>query len=143
MARVQRIPVGIAGLDAIHDHAVRLQLRIFADRDGVIRDAAIPLRGRLVPDERPEGLKPSDIGLAYYATDFDRVLLWDGAVWGDAPGQPARGMIVFFETGVTPPAWWLRCDGRTADGTQADGSMARVKAPTVPAFNGLLAYMRL
>jgi hypothetical protein len=123
------------------DAPTQLALRILLEQDSAIRDAAVPLRGKLAPDEKPGGLQTADQGLLFYSVDFDRAYRWSGAAWEDAPGQPARGMVAFFA--IDPPIGWLRCDGRAGFGTTADGQVIRRVAPVVAVLNGLAAWVRL
>lgn len=58
-----------------------------------------------------------DRGFLLYASDYDRVYEWTGAVWADAPAQPTRGMMCDFKT--APGTGWAACDGSLINLTTA------------------------
>lgn len=68
-----------------------------------------PMRGTLDPDQKPGSLGTDDAEFLFYSTDFDRTYRWTGSAWADAPGEPPRRMIAFFET--APSTGWRLCDG--------------------------------
>ncbi len=80
------------------------------DRAGLKWDfvgGGIPTKGTLA--NLTAGLGANDVGYLYYATDFDRTYVWTGAAYADAPGQPSRDMVAFFN--VAPGVGWHLCDG--------------------------------
>lgn len=74
------------------------------------------------------GLVTADAGYLFYATDYDRVYRWDGAAWEDAPGQPARFAICWFDT--TPDtAGWEMCDGAAVTRSTTSGGTTGYTVP--------------
>lgn len=69
------------------------------------------MRGTLSPNEKPTGLGTDDVGYLFLSTDFDRAYRWDGSAWADAPGEPTRGMVAYFMSGLVPAVGWALCDG--------------------------------
>lgn len=70
--------------------------------------------GTLSPDQKPT-LTTEDAGYLFGSTDFQRLYKWTGAAWNDAPGQPTRGSIQWFDASAhadfVPGAGWALCDG--------------------------------
>jgi hypothetical protein len=64
-------------------------------------------------------------GSEYYATDFDRVYLCvGGTAWQDAPGQPKRKGITFFDAPPSPGTGWALCNGGTVTISTPTGGTA-------------------
>lgn len=149
MPPATRPPLAYAAINQVAEGPVRLALQFLIKVLGIIRDTAVPLRGKLNPDERPTNLTQSDLGLLFYATDYDRVYRWSGTAWEDGPGQPARGMVAFFQT--APVAGWAVADGRSATMTTSTGGLVQIVTPvvvlqtTTPTnlSSGLTPYLRL
>lgn len=58
----------------------------------------------------PTGLGTGDAGFRYRVTDYGHEIVWDGSVWGFAPGDSGSGYYAVFQ--VTPEALgWQLCDG--------------------------------
>lgn len=93
--------------------------------------------GTLDPDMKPT-LTTADAGYLFASTDFDRVYRWSGSAWADAPGQPTRGMIVYFEDDLLPGAWWALCDGSTVDRSTTTGGTNSLTLPDLTTDNRFL-----
>jgi hypothetical protein len=76
-------------------------------------------------------LTVNDTGYDFYASDYDRTWTWAGAAWVDAPGQPSRGMVVNFQSGVPPGTGWSICDGTNATFSTASGGTAVIAKPNL------------
>lgn len=74
-----------------------------------------PMRGTLSPDQKPaagtlETANITSVGFRFFSTDFDREYRFDGVAYADSPGQPMRGQIVYFTSGILPGTGWALCD---------------------------------
>lgn len=77
----------------------------------------------LYPDTRPTGLGDGNIGAYLYATDFDRLYLWNGTGWEDAPGQPERRVVaMWLNTTATIPTGWHLCDNTSTRISNSDAT---------------------
>ncbi len=86
------------------------------------------------------GLGAQDVGYTYDATDYDRTYIWTGAAYADAPGQPARGQIVFFPStyGGVLVGWHL-CDGTNPVAiSTAVGGVVNIAVPDLITANRFL-----
>jgi len=81
------------------------------------------------------GLTADDAGYQYFATDFDRAYRWTGAAWADAPGQPQRGQICYFDDSLAPGAGWALADGSTVTRSTATGGTASYTTPNLTGSN--------
>ncbi len=101
-----------------------------------------PVVGTISPDNKPRNLTQADIGLIFLASDYSREYQWTGTYWTDAPGAPSRYAISYF---VQPPdtTGWAQCDGATVRISTSSGDTQAYSTPSIPASNGLVAYMRL
>lgn len=72
----------------------------------------------LSPDTKPTDLAAADAGFLIRSTDFDRVYRWTGSAWADAPAQPKRGTIAWFDVTLhadfAPGIGWQLCNGTAA-----------------------------
>lgn len=85
--------------------------------------------GTLSPDQKPT-LTTDDAGYLFASTDFARVFRWSGSVWADAPGDPPRYMIAFFQ--VAPSTGWALCDGSSVTvSTSGGGTVGSVTIPNL------------
>ncbi len=135
-------------VDQIQDPQAQTAVRITNDKLASLADGAIPIEGRLAPDERPSPLDSRAAGLLFYSTDFARTFRWNGTRWEDAPGQPERGLVGWFAPPGPPDATlvlpgWASCNGKQVQQTSSDGSLKALQTPAIPASNGLVAYIRL
>lgn len=135
-------------VDQIQDQMAMTAVRITNDKLASLADSAVPVEGRLNPDERPSPLDQRAAGLLFYSTDFARVFRWTGSAWEDAPGQPERNQVGWFAPAGPPDtiltmAGWASCNGKTVQQTSSDGALKTLQTPTIPAANGLVAYIRL
>lgn len=87
------------------------------------------LRGTLSPDQKPADLGTRDTNFLFISTDFDRTYRWTGAAWADAPGQPARGQIVYFPSAFAPTTGWALCNGTGTTASTATGGTAALTPP--------------
>jgi hypothetical protein len=75
-------------------------------------------------------LTANDAGVLAYATDYDRLYRWTGALaWTDAPGQPTRGTIAFFAT--APGTGWALCNGAGATSSTSAGGTTGLTTPNL------------
>jgi len=87
-------------------------------------------------------LGAQDVGYLFYSTDYDRVFRWNGSAYEDAPGQPARGMIVYFDYTNLPmqvATAWALCDGSSATRSVVNGTTASY---TTPNLTGSTRFIR-
>lgn len=132
------------GLSGIQDPHIRLAVRTAFDLIRKLQgSAAGPIEGTLDPDTRPRKLGTNDRGLLFHATDFDRVFMWTGSAWTDAPGAPRRFQQLLFPVGDPPEAGWAACDGSTVKASTPTGLTVAYRLPVVAPTNGLAAYLRL
>jgi hypothetical protein len=80
-------------------------------------------------------LGANDAGFRANATDFDRVYVWSGSAWTDAPGQPTRGTIAYFTSQWGGATGWSLCDGSTVNVSKSDGSTTPVTLPNLTGSN--------
>lgn len=106
------------GLQVWYLNAV-LQWQVFPGWGG-------PMAGTLSPNTKPT-LTAADVGFVFQSTDFDRLYVWTGAAWADAPGEPTRFQIAFFQ--VTPGTGWALCDGSATTASTAGGSTTPFTTP--------------
>ena len=104
----------------------------------VIGGVGEPQRGTISPNQKPT-LGVGDVGWLFTATDFDRTYRWSGTAWADAPGQPARGQILFFESALAPGTGWQLCDGTATTRSTPTGTTT---AYTVPNITGSSRFIR-
>lgn len=102
-----------------------------------------PFPGTLSPDLKPTDLTSNDAGFRFASTDFNRVYVWTGVTWVDAPGEDRRGYIQFFDVTLhadfAPGAGWALCDG-TAGVTRSTpaGGTTTVTVPDLTTANRFL-----
>lgn len=148
MAKKKTTPADYPFVEQITDPMTQNAVRIVNDKLASLADSAVPIEGRLAPDERPSPLDQRAAGLLFYSTDFARAFRWNGTSWEDAPGQPDRGIVGWFappgppDTILTIPGW-ASCNGKIVQQTSSDGSIKSLQTPAIPASNGLVAYIRL
>jgi hypothetical protein len=132
----------------IEDEMAQTAVRIVNDKLASLADAAIPLEGRLIPDERPTGLDSRATSMVFFATDFARAFRWSGAEWEDLPGQDPRNLVAWFAptgppgTTLTIPGWAL-CTGKIVQQTTSTGALVSLQTPVIQSRDGLMAYIRL
>jgi hypothetical protein len=95
-----------------------------------------PMTGTINPDEKPDDLddgtdivlNTDDTGFRFHSTDFEREFRWSGLIWEDAPGEPARQQIVFYQ--ATPDrAGWAPCNGATTSLSTSGGDVVAFTPP--------------
>lgn len=96
-----------------------------------------PMVGTLSPDQKPT-LGANDAGFRFASSDFDRVYRWTGAAWADAPGQPARGTIAYFDDTLLPGTGWALCDGGAVTRSTSTGTTAAFTTPNLTGANRFL-----
>jgi len=132
------------GLPAIADPGTQTAIRTLYDIARALQDNARgPIVGTISPDTKPKTLKESDQGRLFHATDYDRVFVWGGKKWADAPGQPRRQSIAFFPPTFDPGPGWAQCDGSTTKISTPEGRTETLALPVVGDVNGQSAFMRL
>lgn len=141
-AKVQVDAQTYPGVGQVQETNTQIALRLVHDLLRMLQLKSVPTRGTLSPDQRPT-LEPMRRGFLFWASDFDRVFLWNGLSWQDAPGQPARGSVSWFPAGIPPGPGWALCDGRSSQITASDGTVRGFSAPVVDQQNGLQAWIRL
>lgn len=94
-----------------------------------------PTRGTLA--SITGSLTTKDAGYLYYATDYDRVYRWTGTAYEDAPGQPARNAVSYFDQS-TVPTGWAKCDGSAATISTATGGTAAITTPDLITLNRVI-----
>ncbi len=148
MARQSPTPADFPFVQQIKDEMTQTAVRILNSKLAELVDTARPLRGTLIPDEKPLGLGVTATNLLFYSTDFNRVFRWAGENWEDAPGQDPRNMIAWFAPAGPPGTiltitGWAICTGKDVQQSQADGTLVSLKTPVIPTRDGLMAYIRL
>lgn len=102
-----------------------------------------PFAGTLSPDQKPTDLGTNGVGFQFNSTDFNRIYVWTGSAWVDAPGQDRRGYIQFFDVTLhadfAPGAGWQLCNG-TAGVTRSTpaGGTTTVTVPDLTTDNRYL-----
>lgn len=76
----------------------------------------------------PVGLTANDVGFLANATDFDRLYVWTGSAWTDAPGQPKRGLQFF---SGSPGTGWHICDGTVVTISTIGGGTSSFTLPNL------------
>jgi hypothetical protein len=84
------------------------------------------------------GLGGNDTNFEYYSTDYDRLYLWNGSNWVDAPGEPTRHMIAYFDI-TSAPTGWAICNGVAGNISKSDGTTT---AYTPPSLTGTNKFIR-
>ena len=91
-----------------------------------------PAQGTISPDTKPTALlTANDVGFRFYSTDFDREYRWTGAAWADAPNQPQRGLIAYFEASLPPGTGWAQCIGIAGNRSNSAGGTTPYVSPTI------------
>lgn len=79
-------------------------------------------------------------GTLVWVTDFNHLLQWLGSSWTWGPGEGGSGYIVDFAIAPVALGWHL-VDGTLINVMKADGTVATVQLPTLPAYRlGAAAY---
>lgn len=133
------------GIERVKDPATRDSLQLIWSRihmaDKFMKG---PIRGTLDPDTKPRGLKVGDTGTRFFAFDYNRVYVWDGAGWADEPGQqPARGGVLWLAEGESPGNGWVRATGATAQVSTPDGKVSFQQVKNVSDIVGQKAWVRV
>jgi hypothetical protein len=130
------------GVGQVPDSLTQIALRLVHDLILMLSRKSVPTRGTIAPDQRPV-LTPQQKGFLFWASDFDRVFVWSGLAWQDAPAQPVRGGVSWFLQTRPPGPGWARCDGRAASITSPTAELRSLSTPIVDSLNGLDPWIRL
>lgn len=89
----------------------------------------------------PIGLGTGDAGFRYRVTDYGHEIVWDGSIWGFAPGDNGSGYYAVFQ--VTPEAAssWQLCDGTATRYLTLGATPAEVNF-TTPGAAASAAYLK-
>lgn len=133
------------GVELLSDPLLKQVLRYIWDRlADVFRHVEGPVLGTLSPDQKPTDLRRQDIGIEFFATDFNRGYRWSGVGWEDSPSAPTRFQVTYFVSSPEPPIGWIRCDGRTGLRSTATGGTLFFQAQVIPNdAQGNQAWMRV
>lgn len=80
-------------------------------------------------------LTADDAGYLYYATDFDRVYRWTGSAYEDAPGEPRRGEITYWQDDLLPGTGYALCDGGSYTRSTSTGGTTSWSTPNLTGSN--------